>query len=81
MPTSASLQVDRELANLLQTLSIEREHLAVLSQSASSRLLESEVPSVPVRPLDVKIGRNRILSEDWEKVVERVWTIEGFNNF
>ena len=69
--------VDTELADLLQTLSIEREHLSVLSRS---RFLDSEGP-MALAPLDVQIQRNHILSEDWEKAVERVRTIQGFSNF
>ena len=76
-PLDQLRQVDRELADLLQTLSIQREHLSI---SSGSRLLDSEGPIV-LPPLDVQMRRNRILSEDWEKVVQRVRTIEGFNNF
>ena len=32
-------------------------------------------------PLDVQMRRNRILSENWEKAVQQVRAIEGFNNF
>jgi tetratricopeptide (TPR) repeat protein len=69
--------VDSKLANLLQTLSIELEHLSV---SSGSRLLNSEAPMV-LAPLDVQIQRNRILSEDWEKAVQQVRAIKGFSNF
>jgi len=67
-------QVDRELADLLRTLSAEREHISV---SSRSRLLDIEGPMV----LDAQMQRNRILSEDWERVVEQVRTIMGFSNF
>jgi CHAT domain-containing protein len=77
-PLDQLRQVDKELADLLQTLSIEREHFSI--SSGSSRLLDSEGPMI-LHPLDVQMRRNRILSEDWEKVVERVRKIEGFSNF
>jgi CHAT domain-containing protein len=77
-PLDQLRQVDRELADLLQTLGTECEHLSVSSQ-AGSRLLDSERPTIP--PLDVQMRRNRILSEDWEKAVERVRKIKGFSNF
>jgi len=67
--------VDRELADLLRTLSVEREHISVSSRSGL--LLDTEGPIA----LDAQMQRNRILSEDWERVVERVRTIEGFSNF
>ena len=70
-------QVDRELADLLQTLNVQCEHLSI---SSGSRLLDSEEPMV-LPPLDVQMWRNHILSENWEKAVEQVRTIEGFNNF
>ena len=84
-PLDQLRQVDRELADLFQTLSIEREHLS-LAISSQSRPLDSEacegpiIPSILV-PLDVQMQKNRVLSEDWEKVVQRVWAIEGFSNF
>ena len=77
-PLDQLRQVNRELADLLQTLSIEREHLSV--QSSRSKLLDNERPMV-LHSLDVQIQRNRILSENWEKAVEQVCTIEGFSNF
>jgi hypothetical protein len=69
--------VNSELANHLQTLSIELEHLSLSSESG---LLDSEGPMVPAA-LDVQLRRNRILSEDWEKAVQQVQTLEGFSNF
>jgi len=84
-PLDQLCQVDRELADLLQTLSIEHEHLS-LAISSQSRPLDSEacegpiIPSISV-PLDVQMQQNRVLSEDWEKVVQRVRAIEGFSNF
>ena len=73
-PLDQLRQVDSELADFLQTLSIEREHISVSSESG---LLDIEGPMV----LDAQIQRNRILSEDWERVVEQVRKIEGFSNF
>ena len=73
-PLDQLREVDRELADLLQTLNAEREHISVSSRSG---LLDTEGPMV----LDAQMQRNRILSEDWERVVERVRTIEGFSNF
>ena len=73
-PLDRLREVDRELANLLQTLSAERNHISVSSRSG---LLDTEGPVA----LDAQMQRNRILSEDWERVVERVRTIEGFSNF
>ena len=73
-PLEQLREVDRELADLLQTLSAEREHISVSSRSG---LLDTEGPMA----LDAQMQRNRILSEDWERVVERVRTIEGFSNF
>jgi CHAT domain-containing protein len=78
-PLDQLRQVDRELADLLQTLNIECEHLS-LAVSSGSRLLDDEGPII-LAPLDVQLQRNRILSEDWEKAVEQVRTIEGFSNF
>ena len=66
--------VDKELADLLRTLSVEREHISVSSRSG---LLDIEEPML----LDAQMRRNRILSEDWERVVGRVRKIEGFSNF
>jgi len=48
----------------------EREQIPV-SSSSRCGLLDSEA----------QIRRNRILSKDWEKAVERVRTINGFSNF
>jgi tetratricopeptide (TPR) repeat protein/CHAT domain-containing protein len=76
-PLDQLRQVDRELADRLQTLSIEREHISV-SSSSRSGLLDSEGHMVV---LDAQIRRNRVLSEDWETVVERVREIKGFSNF
>jgi tetratricopeptide (TPR) repeat protein len=76
-PLDQLRQIDRELADLLQTLNVEREHLSI---SSGSRLLDSEGPMV-LPSLDIQIRRNRILSEDWERVVEQVRTIDGFSNF
>jgi tetratricopeptide (TPR) repeat protein len=69
--------VDKELADRLQTLSIELEFLSV---SPGSGRLKSDGPMVSA-PLEVRMRRYRILTEDWEKAVERVRTIEGFGNF
>jgi CHAT domain-containing protein len=76
-PLDQLRQVDRELADLLQALSIKREHLSL---SSGSRLLDGEGP-MALPSLDVQMRRNRIISEDWEKAVERVRKIEGFSNF
>jgi len=73
-PLDQLRQVDRELADLLWTLSVEREHISVSSRSG---LLYIEGPMV----LDAQMQRNRILSDDWERVVGRVRKIEGFSNF
>jgi tetratricopeptide (TPR) repeat protein len=75
-PLDQLRQVDSKLANFLQTLSIEHEHLSV---SSGSRLL-NEGPMI-LSPLDVQMRRNHIISEDWKKAVEQVRTIEGFSNF
>ena len=76
-PLDQLRQVDEDLADLLQTLSIELERLSV---SSRSKLLYGEEP-MPQAALDFHMRRHRILSEDWEKVVERVRNIEGFRNF
>ena len=73
-PLDQLRQVNRELADRLQTLSIEREHISA-SSTPRSGLLDNE------GPMDAQIRRNRILSEDWGNVVERVRTINGFSNF
>jgi len=73
-PLDQLREVDRELADLLRTLSAERGHISVSSRSG---LLSTEGPMA----LDAQMQRNRILSEDWERVVERVRTIEGFSDF
>jgi tetratricopeptide (TPR) repeat protein/CHAT domain-containing protein len=76
-PLDQLRQVDEDLADHLQTLSIELDRLSV---SPESRLLYSE-GHVPQAALDVHMRRHRILSEEWEKVVGRVRAIEGFSNF
>jgi CHAT domain-containing protein/tetratricopeptide (TPR) repeat protein len=76
-PLDQLRQVDEELADLFQTLSIELERLSVLPGSGS---LDHEGSMLQV-PFDVQMKRYRILSEDWEKVVRRVRTVEGFGNF
>ncbi|KDR67694.1 hypothetical protein GALMADRAFT_257969 [Galerina marginata CBS 339.88] len=70
-------QVDSELADHVESLSRQLEQLALSSNSGS---LDSGGPVLPAT-LDAQLRNHRILSEDWEKAVERVRQVEGFRNF
>ena len=76
-PLQQLRQVDRELADHIQTLTTELEHLSL---SSGSEPLKSEGPKV-LAPLDVQLRKNRILSDDLQKAIERVRMMEGFSNF
>ena len=71
-------QVNRLLADELGALGVELEHLALSSESRP--LLHSERPTT-LAHLEAQMQRHRILSEKWEKVLEQIRKIEGFDNF
>ena len=73
-PLDQLRHINRELADRLQALSIELEHLSL---SPSPGLLSSKGSA----HLEAQIRRNRILSEDLEEVLGKVREIEGFGNF
>ncbi|KDR68028.1 hypothetical protein GALMADRAFT_79204 [Galerina marginata CBS 339.88] len=76
-PLDQLRHVDSELADHVENLSRQLEHLVLSSNSGS---LDSDGP-VFSASLDAQFRNHRILSEDWEKVVERVRQVEGFHNF
>ena len=67
-PLDQLCQVDHELANLLQTLSIELEYLSISPRTGS---LDHAGPMQQVF-LDAQIQRHHIISEEWEKVVKQI---------
>ena len=73
-PLDQLRHINRELADRLQTLSIELEHLSL---STSSGLLSSKGSA----HLEAQIRRNRILSENLEEALRQVREMKGFENF
>jgi len=74
---------DRGLANQFETLSHRREHLAMSSESellASSCGPDKASLGLSV-PFDIMMRNHRILSEEWDAVVERIRRVDGFADF
>ena len=76
-PLDQLRQAHRELADNLEMLSGQLEHLAL---SSESRLVLNEKPMSQVH-LEAQMKKYRILSEEWDKVVEQIRKIDGFSNF
>ncbi|KDR68042.1 hypothetical protein GALMADRAFT_146776, partial [Galerina marginata CBS 339.88] len=76
-PLDQLRQVNSELADHVENLSRQLEHLVL---SANSGSMDSGGPVLPAS-LDAQLRTHRILSEDWEKAVDRVRQVEGFHNF
>jgi len=70
-------QVNGQLADKLQMLSGQLEHLAL---SSESQPMDGENPT-SLAHLESRMQRYRILSEEWEKLIEQIRTIEGFSDF
>jgi hypothetical protein len=75
-PLDQLRQVNKDLADRLQALTVALEHL---SFSSGSRPLGSTGYMEP--DLEVQMKRNRHLSEDLEEILGKVREIEGFGNF
>ena len=76
-PLDQLRQVDVQLADQFERVSVQLEHLALSSKSGP---MNSESPtSLP--HLEIQIQRCRILSEEWEKLLGQIRKIEGFSNF
>jgi len=76
-PLDQLRQVNRQLADDFGTLSVQLEHLAL---SSESQPMDHERP-ISLTQLELQMQRNRILSEKWEKLIEKIRRIEGFSNF
>jgi CHAT domain-containing protein len=68
-------QVHKQLADELEKISLELERLA-LSSEFESTLMDGQIPN-----LEVQMHRNRILTAEWEKIIEQIREIDGFRNF
>ena len=72
-PLDPLRQVNRQLADALEKISIQLERLAVSSKSGMMDLDKHN--------LDVHMQRNRVLSAEWDKIVAQIREIDGFHNF
>ena len=72
--------VNRQLADEFERLCTGLEHLALSSQS-NSRPMDDDERLETLAYLDVQIQKNRILSEEWDKVIGQIRKIEGYSNF
>jgi len=75
-PLDRLCQVDKQLADLLQNLSMKLEHFS-LSRSVQ---LDTAGTMGPVA-LEAQLHQHRILSEDWERAVKKVRKLDGFSDF
>jgi CHAT domain-containing protein len=75
-PLDLLRQVNSDLADRLQALTIALESLSLLSGSGPSGSEGHVVPDV-----EVQMKRNRRLSEELEETLGKVREIEGFSNF
>jgi hypothetical protein len=70
---------DRDLADRFEDVSQELEHHAMSSDAEFTSLsLGSDGPRVSY---DTRIQRHRILSEEWDELVERIQKIDGMEDF
>jgi len=76
-PLDRLRQVHRQLADDLEMLNGQLERLAL---SSGSGLMDDEKPMSQAH-LEARMKKYRILSEEWDKVVEQIRKIEGFSNF
>ena len=76
-PLDQLCQVNRQLADDFETLSVQLEHLVL---SSESQPLDHERP-ISLSHLELQMQRNCILSEEWEKLIGQIRKIEGFGNF
>jgi CHAT domain-containing protein len=72
-PLDSLRQVNSQLADELERISLELERLAL---SLESGPMDRERPN-----LEVQMQRNRILSAEWDKIIEQIREIEGFRHF
>ena len=72
-PLDSLHQVNRQLADALEKISVQLEQLALSSQSG---LNDHDRPN-----LEVQMQRNHILSAEWEKIIGQIREIDGFCNF
>ncbi|KAH9485970.1 hypothetical protein JR316_0000031 [Psilocybe cubensis] len=72
-------QVDEgiELADRLESINSQLERLILKSQGSTLETQNSSWETV----LDTQMRRHRILSEEWEQVVDEIRQLEGFENF
>jgi len=76
-PLEQLRQIDGQLADQFESVSVQLERLALSSKSGP---MESESPtSLP--HWDFQMQRCRILTEEWEKLIGQIRKIEGFSNF
>ena len=76
-PLDQLRQVDVQLADQFESVSVRLEHLALSSKSGP---MDSEIPTSLTRS-EVQMRRCRILSEEWDKLIGQIRKIEGFSNF
>jgi hypothetical protein len=72
-PLDPLRQVNRQLADALEKISMQLEQLALSSESG---LMDHSRPN-----LEVQMQRNRILSAEWENIIGQIREIDGFHNF
>jgi CHAT domain-containing protein len=70
---------DRGLADRFEDVSRELERHAMSSEAEFA--VQPREPDGPRISYDTRIQRHRILSEEWDALVERIRKIEGFENF
>ena len=72
-PLDPLRQVNRQLADALEKISVQLERLALSSESG---LMDDYRPN-----FEVQMQRNRILSAEWENIIGQIREIDGFHNF
>ena len=72
-PLDPLREANRQLADALEKTSLQLEQLAL---SLESQLMDHNKPN-----LEVQMQRNRILLEEWEKIIQQIREIDGFHNF
>jgi tetratricopeptide (TPR) repeat protein len=75
-PLDQLRQINRDLADRLEALTIALEHLSLSSGSGPLGNAGYMEPD-----LEVQMKRNRLLSEELEEILGKVREIEGFGNF
>ena len=81
LPLDSLCRVNPKLADDLQRLSIELEHLQVASLSESEQLAMESARPMSLAHSEVQTKRYRIVSKEWAEVVKQIREIPGFHDF